>query len=92
VKVVEGDDVRGAFRGTEQLGRTRDGRIVDALAVRDRNVVYVAVAVVPASEGATANRFLSSFRVLLETEGGPAVNLKLSPEQQMSPRREGSRK
>jgi S1-C subfamily serine protease len=72
VTIVEGDDVHGVFRGTEQLGRTRDGRVVDALAVRDRNVVYVAVAVVPAGEGATADRFLSSFRVLVETDGGAA--------------------
>lgn len=86
VNIVEGDDVHGVFRGTEQLGRTRDGRVVDALAVRDRNVVYVAVAVVPSGEGAIADRFLSSFRVLVETDGGPAVKLDLPSQQQMRTR------
>ena len=90
VTIVEGDDVHGVYRGTEQLGRTRDGRVVDALAVRARNEVYVVVAVVPAGEGATADRFLSSFRVLVETEAGPAVKLELSADQQMRSRRDGA--
>lgn len=81
VALEEGEDEsqeRGALFATQGEGSLRDGRRIFARVARDRGRVYVATALVPASDEDSARRFLESLILLAHTEAGAAVRLELT--------------
>lgn len=81
IALEKGDDEdleRGSLFATQAEGSLRDGRRVFARVARDRGRIYIATALVPASDEDSARQFLGSLVLLAHTEAGAAVKLELT--------------